>query len=280
MNTFKNLTGDSKEVLKTLLPASVSLIITSPPYADARKNTYGGTPPDDYVSWFLPISEQLKRVLAPTGTFILNIKEKVVNTERHTYVLELILALRKQGWLWTEEWIWYKKNSTPGHWSNRFRDAFERCLQFNLQKKFKMNQKAVMTPIGDWAKKRNKNLTEKDKTRESSSSGSSFGKVRSNWLGKELVYPSNVLCLPTECGNKKHSAVFPKALPSFFIKLFSDPDDIVLDPFEGSGTSGVAAIELNRNYIGIDMDSNNTIIAHDRIKNVQPFTSTFEQEQK
>ena len=101
--------GDSKEKLKLLSDNSVDLIVTSPPYADQRKSTYSGIHPDKYVEWFLPISEQLLRVLKPTGTFILNIKEKVVEGERSTYVMELILAMRKQGWLWTEEFIWHKK---------------------------------------------------------------------------------------------------------------------------------------------------------------------------
>jgi len=132
--------GDSKEILKSLTENSVDLIVTSPPYADQRKQTYGGIDPDNYVEWFLPISEQLLRVLKPTGTFILNIKEKVVNGERSTYVMELILKMRKQGWLWTEEFIWHKKNSYPGKWPNRFRDAWERLLQFNKNRKFNMYQ--------------------------------------------------------------------------------------------------------------------------------------------
>ena len=90
--------------------------MTSPPYADQRKNTYGGISTNKYVDWFLPISAELLRVLKPTGTFILNIKEKVQNGERSTYVLELILEMRKQGWLWTEEFIWHKKNCYPGKW--------------------------------------------------------------------------------------------------------------------------------------------------------------------
>src|SRR5467141_3991899 len=92
--------GDSKVQLKKLTSNSVDLIVTSPPYADQRMNTYGGISHNKYVEWFIPISEQLLRVLKPTGTFILNIKEKVVEGERSTYVMELILAMRKQGWLW------------------------------------------------------------------------------------------------------------------------------------------------------------------------------------
>ncbi|GBF79620.1 DNA-methyltransferase [Aphanothece sacrum] len=245
--------GDCLEVLQNFPDASVNLIVTSPPYADSRRSTYGGIHPDNYVEWFLPIAKELQRVLRDDGTFILNIKEKAVNCERHTYVIELILALKKQGWLWTEEYIWHKKNCTPGKWSNRFRDAWERCLQFNKQKKFKMNQDAVMVPTGDWAKTRLNKLSDNDKIRFNSQVGSGFGKNIANWVGREMAYPTNVLHLPTECSNKSHSAAFPKSLPTWFIKLFSDEEDIILDPFLGSGTTCVAAYELNRNYIGIEI---------------------------
>ena len=111
--------GDCLEVLKGSPDSTFDLIVTSPPYADRRKHTYGGVPPEDYGEWFRPRSAQFLRVLKPTGTFILNIKEKVENGERHTFVIELILALRRQGWLWTEEFIWHKKNCYPGKWPNR-----------------------------------------------------------------------------------------------------------------------------------------------------------------
>ena len=127
------LHSDCRTVLTQLPDACVDLIITSPPYADQRKHVYGGVHPDHYVEWFLPIAAELKRVLKPTGSFVLNIKERVVNGERHTYVLELILAMRQQGWLWTEEYLWHKKNCYPGKWPNRFRDAWERLLHFTKQ---------------------------------------------------------------------------------------------------------------------------------------------------
>lgn len=154
--------GDCQSVLPTIPAQSVDLIVTSPPYADSRKKTYGGIHPDDYVAWFLPISAELLRVLKPSGTFILNIKEKVVAGERHTYVIELILAMRQQGWLWTEEFIWHKKNSYPGKWPNRFRDSWERCLQFNRSRQFAMYQDSVMVPMGDWAKTRLRKLSDTD----------------------------------------------------------------------------------------------------------------------
>lgn len=245
--------GDSKEQLQLLSDNSIDLIVTSPPYADQRKSTYGGIHPDKYVEWFLPISEQLLRVMKPSGTFILNIKEKVVEGERSTYVMELIMEMRKQGWLWTEEFIWHKKNSYPGKWPNRFRDSWERLLQFNKSKKFNMYQEAVMVPMGDWAKSRLKNLSETDKIRDNSKVGSGFGKNISNWLKRDMAYPNNVLHLATECNNKNHSAAFPEELPEWFIKLFTKEGDTVLDPFMGSGTTLIVADRMGRNSIGIDI---------------------------
>jgi len=245
--------GDSKNVLSNIEDNSIDLVVTSPPYADRRKNTYGGVKPEKYVEWFLPISKELLRVLKPTGTFILNIKEKAEKGERHTYVLELILALREQGWLWTEEFIWHKKNSYPGKWPNRFRDSWERCLQFNKSKQFDMYQEAVMVPVGDWANNRLKKLSKTDKTRDNSKNGSGFGKNISNWLGRDLVYPNNVLSFATVCQNKNHSAAFPEELPEWFIKLFTQKGGTVLDPFAGSGTTLFVAKRMDRNSIGIEI---------------------------
>jgi len=247
------INADCIDALKTITDNSIDLVFTSPPYADQRANTYGGIKPDKYVDWFVPISQELFRVIKPTGTFVLNIKEKVVESERHTYVMELIIEMRKHGWLWTEEFIWHKKNCFPGKWPNRFRDSWERLLQFNKDKKFNMYQDEVRVPMGDWAKTRLKNLSETDKRRDNSKVGSGFGKNVSKWVGRELAYPTNVLNLATETGNKNHSAVFPRSLPEWFIKLFTKPGDMVLDPFLGSGTTSLVANSLGRNSIGIEI---------------------------
>lgn len=245
--------GDCQEELKRLKTNSIDLIFTSPPYADSRANTYGGVRPEKYVEWFLPTSKELLRVLKPTGTFVLNIKEKVVSGERHTYVIELILEMKRQGWLWTEEFIWHKKNSYPGKWPNRFRDSWERLLQFNKDRQFNMYQEEVMVPMGEWAEKRLKNLSETDKVRDPSRVGSGFGKKIANWIGREKAYPTNVLHMATETRNKNHSAVFPQDLPEWFIKLFTQKGDWVLDPFMGSGTTALIAQKMGRNSIGIEI---------------------------
>jgi len=261
--------GDCLDVLKKVSDNSIDLIVTSPPYSDQRGSTYGGIKPEKYVEWFTPITTELLRTLKPTGTFVLNIKEKVSDGERHTYVLELILEMRKQGWLWTEEFIWHKKNCYPGKWPNRFRDSWERLLQFNKQKNFNMYQDEVRVPMGDWAKTRLKNLSETDMRRDNSRVGSGFGKNISKWVGRDMAYPTNVLHMATESSNKSHSAVFPKELPSWFIKLFTKPGDVVLDPFLGSGTTSVVAKILGRNSIGIEILKEYYELAKNNVENVQ-----------
>jgi DNA modification methylase len=176
--------------------------------------------------------------------------------------------MKKQGWLWTEEFVWHKKNCYPGKWPNRFRDAWERCLQFNKTKNFKMFQDEVMVPMGNWAKSRLRNLSDTDKIRDESKVKSGFGKNISNWLNRDKAYPANVLHLATECANRNHSATFPYSLPEWFIKLFSAKHDIVLDPFVGSGTTAIAAKQLERNYIGIDISREYCKIAEHKLEEI------------
>jgi len=268
--------GDCFEKIKLIKDKSIDLIVTSPPYADKRKRFYDSVHPNKYVEWFMPLSEELKRVLKPKGSFILNIKEHPRDGERDTYVLELILSLKKSGWFWIEEYCWYKKNSFPGKWPNRFRDAWERCLHFSLDKRFNMYQDAVKVPIGDWSKKRFKSMSENDFIRHVSETNGTLGRNVSNWLDRTTVYPHNVIVLEEEhylnkqddkiaevpnilefatvCFNKKHSAAFPLELPSWFILLLTKKGDVVFDPFIGSGTTAVAAKLLSRHYIGIEKD--------------------------
>jgi site-specific DNA-methyltransferase (adenine-specific) len=131
-----------------------------------------------------------------------------------------------------------------------------------------MYQESVMVPTGDWAKSRLKKLSETDKKRDESKVGSGFGKKIENWVGRDMAYPTNVLHMATECANKDHSAAFPVELPSWFIKLFTQPGDVVLDPFAGSGTTLQAANHLGRRFVGMELSKD----IYDR------FSPQFEQE--
>ena len=163
-----------------------------------------------------------------------------------------------------------KRMAFPGKWPNRFRDAWERCLHFSKDKKFRMYQDAVMVPMGSWANTRLSHLSESDQIRRESSVSSGFGRRVANWVGRDKAYPTNVLHLSTECSNQRHSAVFPVQLPAWFISLFTETGDIVLDPFVGSGTSAVAAQDLGRHFIGIELNRQYHLVAQQRVGILSP----------
>lgn len=129
-----------------------------------------------------------------------------------------------------------------------------------------MYQEEVMIPVGDWANGRLKNLSKTDKKRDNSKSGSGFGKNISNWLNRNMVYPTNVVQFATVCNNKNHSAAFPEELPEWFIKLFTKQGDIILDPFLGSGTTTEVAQKMRRNSIGIEIIPEYVETAKEKIK--------------
>ncbi len=132
-----------------------------------------------------------------------------------------------------------------------------------------MYQEEVMVPVGDWANGRLKRLSETDMIRDNSKTRSGFGKNISNWLQRNMAYPTNVLHLATECNNKNHSAVFPEALPEWFIKLFTKEGDWVLDPFMGSGTTIRVAKRVLRNSIGIEIVPEYYNMVKERIEPVE-----------
>ncbi len=244
--------GDSREVLKKFPDGYFNLIVTSPPYADARKKHYDSISPDEYKDFLISFHDEFWRVLADDGSFILNIKDKVVDGIRHRFVWQTIETLSKLGWLCVDDYIWLKPNAMPGYWPNRLRDEWEYCFHMTKQKKFAMYQDAVKKPIGDWAEKRLSNLTGKSAERHNSENSSGFGRDLRNWESKDSVLPGNVVSVPLVGKNMGHPAVYPVGLPEFFIKLFTITGDRILDPFAGSGSTGVAAENLLRNVVLID----------------------------
>ena len=256
MNTLKTevFLGDSREVLKGFPNSHFNLIVTSPPYADARKNHYNSISPDHYVDFMLSFHEQLWRVLADDGSFVLNVKDKAVNGVRNRYVWRTIDALADAGWRCVDDYLWIKPNAMPGFWKNRLRDEWEYCFHMTKQKDFAMYQDAVRRPIGGWTEKRLAKLTGKSVGRHNSENNSGFGRDLRYWLNKETVLPGNTVSVPLVGKNMEHPAAFPVGLPEFFIKLFTKEGENVLDPFAGSGTTGVAAERLSRNVVLIDSE--------------------------
>lgn len=243
--------ADSRDVLKTL-EGRVDLIVTSPPYADARHKHYDSVHPDHFVEWFMTFHDPFFKALKPTGSLVINIKDKVVDGVKHRYVWRMIDALSDAGWYCIDDYIWHKTNPMPGWWPSRLRDGWEYCFHLAKDKKPYFNADGVRQPIGDWAETRLRKLGENDTSRHNSSNDSGFGRDLSRWVGKETVLPSNVLSLAVVGKNKNHPAVFPVDLPAFFIKLLCPEKGFVVDPFSGSGTTGVAALTLGRNCMLID----------------------------
>lgn len=264
--TTSLLCGDSREILKQFPDGFFNLIVTSPPYADARKKHYDSINVDHFPNFFMSFHEQLWRTLADDGSFIINIKDKVVDGVRNRYVWKTILALEEAGWRCVDDYVWHKPNAMPGYWKNRLRDEWEYCFHLTKNKDFKMVQSAVRRPIGEWAEKRLAKLNGKSNARHNSENESGFGRDLRAWMDRDTVLPGNVVSIPLVGKDMGHPAVFPVQLPEFFIKLFTDEGDNVLDPFGGSGSTAIAA-ELNkRNVVSIDNQSKYIEIAWQRLE--------------
>jgi site-specific DNA-methyltransferase (adenine-specific) len=265
MSTYQIICGDCRGVLLNL-ENQVDFIITSPPYADARQKHYDSVKPENYANWFSSFHSIFWNTLKESGSLVINIKDKVVKGVRYRYVWETIQCLTDLGWHCIDDYIWVKKNPMPGFWPTRLRDGWEYCFHLAKSKSPFMNQAAVRIPIAASTQKRLKRLSVNDQIRLQSYTGSGFGRNLSRWISQETVLPSNVLTLSVETQNRQHPAVFPVALPSFFIKLLCPEEGLVVDPFAGSGTTGEAALRLGRQVILIDSNPNYCEIAQQRLQ--------------
>lgn len=260
--------GYSENELKKLPNGSVDMIITSPPYADRRKKTYGGIPEKEYVEWFRPIAIEIKRILKPTGSFFLNIKPHTKNGERSLYVFDLVLMLKRElGFLFVDEYCW-TKNGFPGSLNGRFKNAFEPVYHFTISepKKIKFNPLACGTPIKEESIAR----TYRKQCGAPKNGSGMTGMNTTNIRNLELARPSNVIHANNVSNQftlkSMHSATFPEKLVEFFVKSFSNEGDTVLDLFAGSGTVGLVCKKLNRECILIDKEAINIDLMKMRIE--------------
>ena len=268
MLKYTIVAGDSREILKSYENCA-DLIVTSPPYADARKKHYESVAPDQYADWFYTFHEVFFNTLKPSGSLVINIKDKVINGVRDRYVWKTIEKLTGAGWYCIDDYIWHKTNPMPGYWPTRLQDGWEYCFHLAKTKKPYFNRESIKQPIGEWAKKRLNNLSESDKKRHGSENGSGFGRAISNWAGKKTVSPSNVIKIPVISKNTQHPCAYPVALPGFFIKLLSPHNGLVVDPFSGSGSTGVAALLDGRNCLLIDKLEDYCMVADKRLREIK-----------
>ena len=262
--------GDARLVLAQLPTGSVNLVLTSPPYALHFKKEYGNAAKDDYIQWFLPFAREIKRVLAPDGSFVLNIggSYNAGTPTRSLYHFKLLIALCDEiGFQLAQEGFWFNpaKLPAPAEWCNvrriRVKDSVEYVWWLSPSPWPKANNKRVLVPYSaDMERLIERGFRVKDRP----SGWKHTEKFRRNHGGSipgNLIERGNnesnseYIKACQKFGQKAHPARFPAALPEFYIKLLTEPGDIILDPFAGSNTTGRVAEDLGRRWIGVELSA-------------------------
>lgn len=258
--------GDAHKWLPALPESSVDLFFTSPPYANLRD--YSRIDPDHYAEWFLPFGEAMLQALKPTGSFILNIKDRVVNGERHPYVFELVLALRRTGWRWIETYIWVKPNAIPGRFGTRTKDSWEYVFWFAKAKPY-FDLDAIRVPYRTTAAERARRELDPSPRRNTAAG---HGRKRSQTFRHGAADPGNVITVPLTYNQHRgvaHTAAMPERLAEFFVKAGAPEGGVVIDPFAGGGTTSVVASSLGRRAGGIELHHEHVVEARRRLSALQ-----------
>ncbi len=271
----KYVCGDCLDILKQIPSNSIDLIMTSPPYADQIKN-YGDVvkkiKPEDYVAWFVPRAKEFYRVLKDNGSFVLNINDKTDGSFQNIFVFKLVVVLCEEiGFNLVRDYIWYNPATPPNVFSRgnmgRTKKSHEYCFWFSKSESWTFNMDPIRKPYS----KSMMNIIEGKET-ERGERNKNTRPSRHNfdlshpWENKGGSDPGSVIVVSNTASNGqlqrlckdlniKHPARYPEKLAEFFILSGTNEGDIVLDPFAGSGTTGVAAVKHHRNYICIDINS-------------------------
>lgn len=254
--------GDVSDLIKSVPNNSVDLVITSPPYAMKRSEIFGhNISYDEYVEWLYSLSREFMRVLKKNGSFVLNIKEGVVKGRKETHVLKYLLKMAEDGY-WTDTFVWAKTNPYPTGNKKRLKDGFEYCFHFTKSSKYNYYPNNCLVPANPKWLKDNLRRSNKGKHDVKNKSGLNMAVRTCN----SMVRASNVLTLATNTINIDHPATYPVGLPQFFIKLMTRANDLVMDPFMGSGTTALACLMENRNFIGFDSKKEYVDMALERIE--------------
>ncbi|MGZ7444258.1 DNA-methyltransferase [Paenibacillus sp. TH7-28] len=285
MNEFLNrfITGKCEEVLTLFPNECVDFVMTSPPYADQR---FYGTeeskvPPDEFVDWFLPKAAEIKRVLKKNGSFVLNINDKVVNGKQHIYVYELVVRMTKElGYNLVRDYIWYNPSTPPNVFSSgrfgRTKKSHEYCFWFSKGEDWTFNLDPIRKPYSKDMQKYLDGNGKGDRNYNTRPSTHNFN-CEKTWEDKGGSDPGSVIEIGNTSSNDNfiklckergiaHPARFPEKLVEFFILAGTNENDIVLDPFSGSGTTAVSAHRNKRQWIGIDSNQDYCDLAYERMK--------------
>lgn len=261
------IVADCLSVLRQFPDDSLDLVITSPPYDGQPKYGNGERYERNwYEGFFLAVTGEILRTLKPHGSFVLNYRSKRHGDERGTLQYELIFRLREQGFLFCEDFVWGKPSPPPGRFDRFLKDAVEYCFQFAKTPDWQFFPEHCLTPARWDAKdrERRKKLPH-NYVRVNEPSGQGRKRVQA---GPDMVRPSTLLVWEPEFGPNptEHPARFPLQLPTFFIKLLSEPGQLVFDPFAGTCTTAVAAEMLERRWLVTEIDQKFAHVLPDRLK--------------
>lgn len=261
------LLQDCLTALRAMPPNSVDLVITSPPYDGQPKYGNGERYDRDwYRSFFLSVTAEIFRVLKPHGSFVLNYRSKRTENERGLLQYEIIFWLRDQGFLFCEDFVWGKPSPPPGRFKRFLKDAIEYCFQFSKGPDWQFFPEHCLTPARWDAKDRERRKKlEHNYVRANAPSGQGRKRVQA---GPDMVRPSNLLYMEPEFSPNpvRHPARFPLTLPRFFINLMTLPGQLVVDPFGGTGTTALAAEQLKRRWVVIEIDPVYSAVVTDRFR--------------
>ena len=264
--------GDAAEVIASLPDESVDCVVTSPPYAEQRASTYGGVPEADYPAWTVAWMEPLKRALKPRGSVIINIRPHIRDGSLSDYTLRTRLALRADGWTELDELLWIKPDAVPTAPNTRPRRSWESMHWFGLGREVACDPQAngqqterLMAVDGGRA-------TREGWSHSYAGSGSPGGPVGVSRCRDWVLVPAGASAARTV--DVDHPAPYPHKLAAWCIRLLCPPGGTVLDPFSGSGSTGVAAIQEGRRYVGIDLAEEYAAMSARRVKS-EPLTLDF-----
>lgn len=266
------IVGDSMEVLATLEPESVDLVMTSPPFALLREKDYGNLDQSEYVDWLCAFAPLVRRVLKPTGSYVIDLGGAYRRgvPVRSLYNFRVLLRhVDDHGFNLAEEFFWHNPSKLPSpiEWVNkrklRAKDSINTVWWLSKTEWPKANISNVLTPYSQrmrtLLKDAKKFYTPKQRP-SGHDIGEGFGKDNGGAIPSNLLqFPNSesnglYLRLCRDFGVPPHSARFPRSLPEFFIKFLTEPTDLVVDIFGGSGTTGEAAELMGRRWKTIDRD--------------------------